>query len=456
MKKYLTLGILELLIIGTFPFCSNPTDNSNNTNNQMKSLNLSGESFQMAKSLGFSKSSNTVSKKKSLITYIQDLIIKPAFASDITTAESHDLLQIDESGTVSDALTIALPIVDFAIPPEKIESKIPIILSGDFTNISTTSGETISCNVIWIDPINNKSVCLYTITDDESPLIPVTTTREGNVDGYYSDNYISYWVINNISGGYHLYRYDGSNISIIIDSSIGQITNLIAGDKSIFGYDAVNNNGQAFYGNPTRGIDKWTMSDLPGFYDGYIFFNTTGQYGPSSFFINLDNATGTSFVQEFSIDARSPSSDSYIANHSYGAFWITSDTKKLCEVFKFVNRPETIGFRYIDNNTWVSIAISDDFLGGIVNFGSGNRLVICSIEPGIQALGSSRTLNLSVKESTVNIDSITSISRYSNGFIIKGIKDNVSVVRYWNTKISALETLESEPVELLSVIDLPH
>ena len=126
--------------------------------------------------------------------------------------------------------------------------------------------------------------------------------------------------------------------------------------------------GPLIFGNVKRGLDYLTTPDRVIPYKQYVIFpKRPTPYGNQSVYFDLNDATSTTYVQEFSIDCDNPLDLMHIIEHSYGAFWISSTGGKLCEAYELIERPEMINFRIVNTEgAWSSIKISGDKLLGMV------------------------------------------------------------------------------------------
>ena len=372
-------------------------------------------------------------------------------ARALSGTDSGNLVAVDSSGAVSSVLDYGLVLSAYSIPPGLTPSSAPLIISGNF-DAPTTDGGTVHTNVIWVDPSTNSATPLYTLQVGDSSTIPVATTREGSLDVFTSTTPHGYWVVNKIGGGYSVHRFDGVNSTVVLTEATGQVTDIVVGTKSIFGWDGTTKGGAAFFGNPNYGYVSVSQNDYPTFYKGFVFYNITAPVsgGPMSLFYNLDAAVSTTFGALYSVTANSPATASEYTQYSVGAFWIDDVSKHLYEVFD-IDDLNPIGFRSIDTGTWASVVASNNVLVGIVDKGAGNILTINTLALNLNTLGSVRTLDLTNRLSAVDLDTVTSLSLYASGVSITGTKGGTATTRYWNTTTGAVESAPASSASLSNV-----
>ena len=385
-----------------------------------------------------------------------DKFLKFFFSTAYADAETTDAVTV-KADTVSPVFSKALIIKNFSIPFSlKNTGNQYLTMSGEFNGLQTTSGTTINCNLVISDyKMSGATTCLYTIKSDEKAVIPVAVIRDGNIDGYYDLHDSVYFAVNKLNGGYNIYKYYEGVVTSAKSSSTGQITNILSGEKAIFGYDATQGNGgPLIFGNVRRGWDIDTTPDRVMTYKQFVVFpRAPTEYGKRSFFLTMNDASSTAFSADFSIDCDNPMSLEDTAEHNYGSFWISTTNAKLCETFQVTNHNEPIAFRIVNTEgRWSAIKVSNNVLLGIVTIGGQKRLILNSIaEPSVatQNIGTTRTVTTEQKLLSVfDLDDVTSISTYSSGFIVNGIRNNVNVTRYYSTTNNAIVSLASAPIEL--------
>lgn len=382
--------------------------------------------------------------------------------SAYAVGEDAQLVTEDSSGVVEKIFSAPLIIKDFDLPSVDRNGSSYLVFSGVFS-VNTSTGTSITCNLIAASITGDTSPkCIYSINSDESSTIPVATIRDGNVDGYLEDFDSIYFAINKSSQGFSVYKYDGSTVSKISTSAVGKITKIKKGDRGIFGYDDTLNSMTLVFGNNKRGLDITSdLIDRPLFYKGfalYPFRQVDVGSGPvdQSVFFDLNKVTTTTYVSEFSINCKTPTSENTSATHSYGVIWISSDNQRLCEAYELTARPEPIAFRILDTTgLWSHLKISNNVLVGIANFSGTTKLIIEDISAGLTSLGQTRSIDLTNDLASADLDSVSSIDYYPNGIAINGIKNSLPVVRYYNTTSKTFETLVSEPLTIIERVALP-
>ena len=385
--------------------------------------------------------------------------INAIFPSAFAALEVENELVAVDNEQVQPVFTKTIPIKNFSIPSNARGGTQLLAASGDFSNLTATDGSSIRCNVI-VAPINQgDATCIYNVAPDESTTIPVAVIRDGNVDGYYKNSDSVYFVVNKKTGGYTVYRYLDSEVKPVSTKNTGQITKMLTGDKSFYGF---NENGQNtvdfIFGNAERGIDAGTSEDRIARYKGYVTFpRIDTPYGIRSGYFLLDTAQSLGFSADFSIDCDNPQTLNNIAQHSYGALWISTTGSKLCETYELINRPEPIAYRIVDQSAqWMAISVSDDVFFGIANIGGINTLVINDLELNLQSLTSKRSITLMQSLPQVDLDEAYALQRYAGGVAITGIKASQSAIRYFNTKTKQLETFVNAPPLLTNIAKVPY
>jgi len=393
-----------------------------------------------------------------------DRFLNSLFPSAYAVLETTDAVTVT-GDTVAPVFSTPLVIKNFSIPFSlKNAGHQYLTMSGEFAGLQTASGVTINCNLVISDyKADGATTCIYTLKSDEAATIPVAVIREGNIDGFYDAHDSVYFAVNKTIGGYTLYKYYEGQISSAKTSTTGQITNILSGEKSIFGYDASQGSGgPLLFGNVQRGLDVSTTPDRVMTYKQFVVFpRISTDAGIRSSFFTMNDATSTSYSADFSIDCDNPTSLDDTADHTYGSFWISTTDAKLCETFQVTNHVEPIAFRIVNTEgSWSAIKVSNNKILGIVTIGGQKRLILDTIAgagSATQNLGTTRSIVTTQKlSSTFDLDDVTSISTYASGFIVKGVKNSTNTTRYYNTTTNAVVSFARAPVELKRKIATIH
>lgn len=450
MKKYLKYTMVTTSIV----FLAACGGGGGGGTTQSTKLNIAANSITQQEFVALTPTQGGT-QNASLFKSFLNAIFPNAYAALETESE---LVAITDE-VVQPVFNKTIPIKNFSIPSNARTGTQLIAASGDFSNLTTTDGANVQCNVIVARVDGGDATCVYKITTDESTVIPVAVIRDGNVDGYYKTGDSVYFVVNKKTGGYSVYRYLDGNVASVSTKNSGQITKMLVGDRSFYGF---NENGQSsaefIFGNAERGIDTGSAGDRIARYKGYITFpRLDTPYGIRSAYFLLDTAQSLGFSADFSIDCDNPQTLNNIAQHTYGAFWISTTGSKLCETYELVNRPEPIAFRIVNQSVqWSAIGVSDNVFVGIASVGGVNTLVIQDVEQNLQSLTSTRTITLTQALSQVDLDEAYALQKYAGGIVITGTKGSQVTTRYYNTKLKQLETFAIAPPVLSNVTQVPY
>jgi hypothetical protein len=457
MLKFLSIALACLFIHGCGGGDSDAS-NSLGTSNQtsVSTLNLTSTSIAGKKFLSLSPS--TPSTSLSFLDRIIDFMLPSAFA------DSEELEAITESsdGSTEKVFDQNLTVTGFSLPSSNNSGISYGVFSGAFSVINSNN-EPINCGVIIASiDASTSTKCIHIIESGNLPLIPVATIRDGNVDGQLEDFDSVYFVTNGSEGGFKVHKFNGTDVRVVLNSIDGKITKLMHGQFGLYGFDDVTGSGKFIFGNAARGLDYTEdIIDRPLFYKGYILYpfrevDFGDRISNQSVFFDLNRVTSTTFVEDFSIRCSTPLSTQYSAAHDYGVFWISSADGKLCEAYELTGRPEKIAYRIInDSATWSQLKVSNNQLVGVAIFSGETRLIIDSIDSGLQNLAQSRSIDTTDKKAIAELDEISSLSYYSSGITIEGTLNNNPITRYFNTETGLFEIPTGNPVEIIERLGVP-
>lgn len=423
------------------------------TGSAVVNLNMVKRSLSDTKSIALTESINI--SNLSLLDNIIKYVINPIYASSNSTMEQ---ISIDEDNNVSKIYSEGIDIKDFSIPRTSRSGDQFIVISGRFDNILTSNGDTMNCRVILADlETENKTKCMMKMDSNQRDEIPVAIIRDGNIDGYYENNDSLYFVVNYTEDGFAVYKSNGETVEEVYKADSGKITKIYTGDKALFGYDETISTGSPLIWGS---VSKEPLNNIPVlndrvlYYKGFVLMPGDGS---GSVFFNLNNSTSTSYSRDFSINCKTPINETYSAEHSYGVFWISSDSSILCEAFELINRPEPIAYRYVDQTgQWIDINTSNGMIMGIVKIGAETRLIYDTISDGAQSLGSSRTIDLTNRMNEFNLDEVTSVENYLDGFVVIGQKNSVGEKKYYNSSTKSIITPSSADIIISRETVMPN
>lgn len=368
---------------------------------------------------------------------------------------------------------VTLDIDYFALPTVIRGGATYLVTSGGF-NVTNEDDNNITCNVLVSDYDGSTNVkCLYSVNDDESTVIPVAVIRDGWVDGDLEDFDSVYFVVNKLSGGFTVYKYNGTSLYPVESSDSGKITELLYGQYAIFGYDGTGSSASIIFRNEQNVLEV-IDGDIAGIPDvskpliykylAMYLDRDTVDYGIQPLVFDLDQSASTTYSPSVTVDCKVSLANNSNANHNHGVIWISNDNLKLCEAYELDRgTPTQLAFRFLDQSaTWESIKISNDVLVGIATFSGTQRLIVEPIDFTLQASypidKSAKVYDFNNELVNANLDSVTSLQYYIDGIVINGIKDGFDAVRYCNTSSGdcIFETLSTPPIILEERTDIPQ